>query len=199
MFSGIVYCKARVRSFRPSGGGKYIELCAEKPVLRPVKGMSIAVNGVCLTAVRFSGLRVFGAEVSAETYEVTSLKSLRPGAVVNIEFPVTPDTFLSGHIVQGHVDAAGQVVSIDKKKNNTVLKVSFPQKFSKYLVEKGSVCVDGVSLTVFNVKKKSFDVSVIPETLASTIIGGYRPGVKLNIEFDIIGKYAEKFMKGRKK
>lgn len=199
MFSGIVYCRARVRSFRHSGGGKYIELSAEKPVIKPVRGMSIAVNGVCLTAVRFSGLRVFGAEVSAETCAVTALKYLRPGALVNIEFPVTPDTFLSGHIVQGHIDAEGKVVRMDRRKNDTVLRVSFPARFSKYAVEKGSVCVDGVSLTAFNVKKGMCDFSVIPETLASTVIGGYKPGDKVNIEFDVIGKYVEKFVKGKEK
>lgn len=198
MFSGIVYCKARVRAARPAGSGRYMELMTEKPLLKPVRGMSIAVNGVCLTAVRFSGLRVFGADVSSETYDVTALKHLKTGSVANIEFPVTPDSFLSGHIVQGHVDACGAVVSLNKRKNDTVLTVSYPQGFSKYLVEKGSVCVDGVSLTAFNIRKGMFDVSVIPETLSSTVIGGYKTGVKVNIEFDIIGKYTEKFMRGKK-
>jgi riboflavin synthase len=192
MFRGIVYCKGRIKSARASGKGKTIDIMLEKEIINAEKGMSVAVNGACLTAVSFAGKMQFSADVSAETLEKTVLKKIKPGAAVNIEFPLTADKFLSGHIVQGHVDAAGKVESLKKEKGNTVLTVSYPKEFDKYVVEKGSVAVDGISLTAYNLKPGIFSVAVIPETLSNTILGGYKAGDEVNLEFDIIGKYVEK-------
>lgn len=192
MFSGIIYCTGRIKSARPSGKGKILEIILTKEILRPEKGMSIAVNGACLTAVSFAGKMQFTADVSAETLKKTVLKNIKPGSIVNVEFPLTADKFLSGHIVQGHVDAAGKVESLKKEKGNTVLTVSYPKEFDKYVVEKGSISVDGISLTAFDLKAGRFSVAVIPETLEKTILGGYKPGHEVNLEFDIIGKYVEK-------
>ncbi len=192
MFSGIIYCTGRVKSARPSGKGKILEIILTKEILQPEKGMSIAVNGACLTAVSFAGKMQFSADVSAETLEKTVLNKIKPGTTVNIEFPLTADKFLSGHIVQGHVDTAGKVDSLKKEKGNTVLTVSYPKEFDKYVVEKGSISVDGISLTAYGLKPGQFLVAVIPETLEKTILGGYKPGDAVNLEFDIIGKYVEK-------
>lgn len=198
MFSGIIYCTGRIKSSRPSGKGRIIDVLLSKEIINPEKGMSIAVNGACLTAAAFTGKMQFSADVSAETLEKTVLGSIKPGAHVNIEFPLTADKFLSGHIVQGHVDAAGKVQSLQKEKGNTILTVSYPKEFDKYVVEKGSISVDGVSLTAYDLKPGKFSVAVIPETLKNTILGGYKTGDKVNLEFDIIGKYVEKQLKGRK-
>jgi riboflavin synthase len=198
MFSGVIYCPGRVKSVRAGGRGRVIEVALSKEILNPGKGMSIAVNGACLTATAFNGKREFTADVSAETLDKTVLKDIRPGDEVNVEFPLTADKFLSGHIVQGHVDTTGTVESLKKEQGDTVLRVSYPPEFDKYIVEKGSVAVDGVSLTAVDVKKAGFSVAVIPETLENTITGKYKTGDKVNIEFDVIGKYVEKQLEGRK-
>lgn len=198
MFSGIIYCKGRVRGSRHSGKGKILDMQLSKDIISPEKGMSIAVNGACLTAVSFAGKTQFSADVTAETLQKTALKDLRPGMEANIEFPLTADKFLSGHVVQGHVDAVGKVASLKKEKGNTQLTVAYPEEFDKYVVEKGSIAVDGVSLTVINAKPGKFSVAVIPETLNNTILGGYKPGAAVNLEFDIIGKYVEKQMGGKR-
>ncbi|MCX7698513.1 MAG: riboflavin synthase, partial [Candidatus Goldbacteria bacterium] len=158
------------------------------------RGMSIAVNGVCLTVVSFNGLRIFSVDITEETIKKTTFNNIGYGKNVNIELPVTPESFLSGHIVQGHIDAIGVINSLKKETGNTILKIEFPEKFSKYLVEKGSIAVDGVSLTAFDVKKNVFKVSIIPETLNVTIIGEYKKDDKVNLEFDIIGKYVENML-----
>ncbi len=192
MFSGIVYCRARVKAIRASGSGKVVELAAEKQLVNPEKGMSIAVNGVCLTAASFKAKNTFAADVSAETLSRTTLKGLMPAHQVNIELPLTADRFLSGHIVQGHVDTTGRVESLKREKGNTLLTVSYPSGYNKYLVEKGSIAVDGVSLTAYNTGNGVFTVAVIPETLENTIMNGYKKGTAVNLEFDIIGKYVIK-------
>jgi riboflavin synthase len=195
MFSGIIYCRGRIKSVRPSGRGRVIAVALTKEIPNPERGMSIAVNGACLTAVSFAGRMEFSADVSAETLDKTVLSGIRPGKEVNVEFPLTADKFLSGHLVQGHVDTAGKVASLKKGKGDTALKIDFPPEFGRYIVEKGSVAVDGASLTAYDVKKGGFSVAVIPETLENTIIGGYKAGDAVNLEFDVIGKYVEKQLK----
>ena len=189
MFSGIVYDKGKVKSRRAKGKNVQLTITLGKDIPRPEKGMSIAVNGSCLTAVSFRGKREFSADISGETIKKTSLKSVKNSDILNIEYPLTADKFLSGHIVQGHVDTEGKVESLKKKGADLLLEVSFPAEYNKFLVEKGSVAVDGISLTVFNVRKNRFTVSIIPETVKSTIIGNYKRGRSVNLEFDIIGKY----------
>ena len=195
MFSGIIYCTGRVKGVRPAGKGKLIEVLLSREIINPERGMSIAVNGACLTAVSFTGKMQFSADVSAETMEKTTLLNIKPGTNVNIEFPLTADKFLSGHIVQGHVDTEGKIESLKKEKGDTTLVVSYPKEFGKYIVEKGSIAVDGISLTAFNTKAGKFSAAVIPETMQNTILSGYKTGDAVNLEFDIIGKYVEKQMK----
>jgi riboflavin synthase len=196
MFSGIVYDTGRIRSVRPSAGGaKVITVALKKPLKNHEKGMSVAVDGACLTAVSFKGKMEFSADVSAETLKRTTLGTKKTGAEVNVELPLTADKFLSGHLVQGHVDCAGKVRSLEKSGAGAILKINYPPEYSAYIIEKGSVTVSGISLTAFDVSGSSFTVSVIPETLRSTIIRNLKTGDEVNLEFDLIGKYVEKFVK----
>jgi riboflavin synthase len=192
VFSGIVFDLAKVKAVRSKGGLKVFEIKLNKNIKNAEKGMSIAINGVCLTASLIKNAREFAADVTAETMKKSTLSVLRTGSSVNVEFPVTPDGFLSGHIVQGHVDCAGEIKSVDKKNGNVVISVNYPEKFARYIMEKGSVTVDGISLTAFDVKKDSFKVSVIPETFKATNVKFYNKGTKVNLEFDIISKYVER-------
>jgi riboflavin synthase len=194
MFTGIIYCKGRIKKIITLNKGKNIEIFSEKEINNIHRGMSIAINGICLTVVSFSGLRMFSVDVSKETIEKTNLKYIGYNKNINIELPVTLETYLSGHIVQGHVDTTGIVRALKKEMGDTVMEVEFPDKFSRYIVEKGSVAVDGVSLTAFDVKKNMFKVAIIPETLNATIVGEYKKNDKVNLEFDIIGKYIEKML-----
>jgi riboflavin synthase len=196
MFSGIVYDTGRIRAVKSSpGGAKIITVSLNRPIMNREKGMSIAVDGACLTAVSFRGAREFSADVSQETLKCTTTGSRKPGDGVNIEFPLTADKFLSGHIVQGHVDCTGKVISLRSAGRGAVLKVGYPEQYSGYLIEKGSVTVSGISLTAYNVGGSSFTVAVIPETLASTTVKNLKTGDEINLEFDLIGKYVEKFIK----
>lgn len=199
MFSGIVYDTGRVKAIRQGSGVKVLTIALSKEILKPEKGMSIAVNGACLTAVSFKGIKEFSADVTEETLKKTVLKSVKPGDEVNVEFPLTLDKFLSGHLVQGHVDCTGKVAGVEKSGDKTILSVSYPKEFDKYMIEKGSVAISGISLTAYNIKNNSFDVSVIPETWKSTIVRNLKRGDEVNLEFDVIGKYVEKFLSLKKK
>lgn len=194
MFSGIIYDLGRLKSIRQGSGVKILTIALSKEIIKPEKGMSIAVNGACLTAVSFKGLREFSADVTEETLKKTVLKSIKPGDEVNVEFPLTLDKFLSGHLVQGHVDCTGKTAGVKKTGDNIVLSISHPKEFGKYIIEKGSVTVSGISLTAYNVKNNSFDIAIIPETWKSTIVKNLKKGDEVNLEFDIIGKYVEKFL-----
>lgn len=161
-------------------------------------GASIAVNGVCLTAVAVSK-ESFAADLAPETLSRSNLGDLAAGSRVNLERPVTPATRLSGHIVQGHVDATGEVVALDALGDgNWWLKVRVPKSLDRYLVEKGSVTLDGISLTIAaidgDVSGAVIGVTVIPHTFANTTIGAARVGTKLNIEVDVLAKHIEKLL-----
>ena len=157
-------------------------------------GDSISVNGCCLTVVSNDD-GAFTADVMKETLDKTSLGSLEPGAQVNLERAVTPATRLGGHIVQGHVDGTGTVVSRTPSEHWEVVEVSLPADLERYLVPKGSITVDGISLTVVEVRPDSFTVSLIPETLARTTLGARQPGETVNLEVDVIAKYVEKMVR----
>jgi riboflavin synthase len=161
-------------------------------------GASIAVNGVCLTAVAVSK-ESFAADLAPETLSRSNLGDLAAGSRVNLERPVTPASRLSGHIVQGHVDATGEVVALDALGDgNWWLKVRVPKSLDRYLVEKGSVTLDGISLTIAaidgDVSGAVIGVTVIPHTFANTTIGAARVGTKLNIEVDVLAKHIEKLL-----
>ena len=196
MFSGIIYDLGRVKVIRQGSGVKILTIALSKEILKPERGMSIAINGACLTAVSFKGVKEFSADVTEETLKKTVLKAIKPGDEVNVEFPLTLDKFLSGHLVQGHVDCTGKVAGMEKSGDKTVLSISHPKEFGKYIIEKGSVTVSGISLTAYNVKNNSFDIAIIPETWKSTIVKNLKRGDEVNLEFDVIGKYVEKFLSG---
>ncbi|QEV16996.1 riboflavin synthase [Streptomyces alboniger] len=159
-------------------------------------GDSIAVNGVCLTVVEHEGDE-FTADVMAETLNRSSLGALTVGSRVNLERPTSVGARLGGHIVQGHVDAVGTVVAREPSENWEIVKVSLPAGLSRYVVEKGSITVDGVSLTVVDAGPDYFTISLIPTTLALTTLGIKQPGDPVNLEVDIIAKYVERLLGGR--
>ncbi len=199
MFTGIIQDTGKIKSKTTRGKNIRLGILTGKDIPSREKGMSVAINGACLTAVLFKGKNRFEADITRETAEKTNIKKLKPGTEVNIEYPLTAEKFLSGHIVQGHVDTQGKALDIKKQPGEFILKISYPAEFTPYIIEKGSVTIDGVSLTAFDVGKTSFKISIIPETAAATIIGKYKKGDEVNLEFDIIGKYVKKqISKGRK-
>ncbi len=161
-------------------------------------GRSIAVNGTCLTVIELSpASESFSAELSPETVERTNLGSLRRGNLVNLELPLRFSDRLDGHFVLGHIDTVGEIVSISRKEQGAVFRFRVSKEYARYLIEKGSVALDGISLTVFNIREGEFDVAVIPHTLAQTNFQDRRPGDTVNVEFDVLGKYIEKLLKHR--
>jgi riboflavin synthase len=156
-------------------------------------GDSIAVNGCCLTVAERDG-DTWTADVMQETLDKTSLAGVQPGDKVNLERAVTPTTRLGGHIVQGHVDGVGTIASRTPSEHWEAVDVSMPSELARYLVDKGSVTVDGVSLTVVEARADGFTVSLIPETLARTTLGSRRPGDRVNLEVDILAKHVEKLL-----
>ena len=195
MFTGIIEELGRVVEFAPgSGGGAKLRIACKDVMPDVTPGASIAVNGVCLTAVDFyeDG---FGADLAPETLLRSNLGDLRAGSVVNLERPVTPVTRLSGHIVQGHVDATGVVLGLALEGNSTILQVQAPADFDRYLIDKGSIAVDGISLTVVDPAGDGFSVAVIPATLSKTTLSRKRPGDAVNMEADMIGKHIFHYLK----
>jgi riboflavin synthase len=160
------------------------------------EGDSVAVNGVCLTAVEPSNGR-FTADLTAETLARSALGSLSSGDTVNLELPLRPSDRLGGHIVQGHVDGVGHVASVADVAGGREVRFDVPAGLLRYVVEKGSIAVDGVSLTVTTVDDGSFGVALIPETLERTTLGRARKGGPVNLEVDVIAKHVEKLVVGR--
>lgn len=156
---------------------------------------SVSVNGVCLTVVART-VDSLAFDLSPETLARTSLGRLAPGHAVNLERPVTLATRLGGHLVQGHVDGVGELVALDANESGATLTVRVPRDLGRYIVEKGSVTVDGISLTAFNLRDDTFDVALIPHTLAVTTMGSATPGDPLNIEVDVVARYVEQLLTG---
>jgi riboflavin synthase len=198
MFTGIVEELGIVAGVEDQGDAVRLTLAADAVLEDAAPGDSIAVNGCCLTVVAVStgptGDRTWTADVMQETLDRTSLADVRPGDRVNLERAVTLATRLGGHVVQGHVDGVGRIVSRTPSEHWDVVEISLPDGLGRYLVEKGSIAVDGVSLTVVDVREASFTVSLIPETLARTTLGGRRPGDPVNLEADILAKHVEKLL-----
>jgi riboflavin synthase len=161
--------------------------------LEVADGDSVAVNGVCLTATGV-GNGGFDADVMPETLRRTSLGQLAPGDHVNVELPLRPSDRLGGHVVQGHVDGTGTIESITDEGLAKLVRIAVPPELLRYVVERGSIAVDGVSLTVFGVDDDGFTVSLIPETLERTTLGLARPGRTVNLEVDVLAKYVEKLV-----
>lgn len=159
------------------------------------KGMSIAVNGTCLTALSDSTKKSFSIEAMPETLEKTALGQLNIGNLVNLELPATPTTFLSGHIVQGHVDNVSKLLGIKVKGNSRILKFSTSPDVARYIVSKGSMTVNGISLTVIDAANNHFTVGIIPYTWENTMLHTIKSGDFVNIEVDILAKYLERLLK----
>ncbi|HEX3561116.1 MAG TPA: riboflavin synthase [Pyrinomonadaceae bacterium] len=193
MFTGIIEELGRVRSVERRGEGVRMTVEARVVAEGTREGDSIAVNGVCLTAldVRKDS---FAADGSRETLQRSTLGLLRAGSFVNLERAVTPETRLGGHIVQGHVDARGRFISAEEHGGSWTVRVAYPPEVARYLVFKGSVAVEGISLTVAGLMDEYFEVAIIPKTWAVTNLSTLRAGDPLNLEADIIAKYVERIL-----
>lgn len=196
MFTGIILAVGKIAAVQPKGGDFRLKIATGKLALEDVTlGDSIAVNGVCLTAVEL-GVDYFCADVSNETISRTSLKTAQVGASVNLELALTPSTRMGGHIVSGHVDGLGSVVSIKQDGRSYRYQFKAPDGLAKYIAEKGSICINGVSLTVNNVNGATFDVNIVPHTLQETTLGELVVGKQVNLEVDLLARYMERLMKG---
>jgi len=193
MFTGIVVELGRIVSMDWHGEGAVIAVRAPTVSADARHGDSIAVSGVCLTVTEVDG-DVFTADVMKETFDRSALGSLAVGDEVNLEPAVTPATRLGGHIVQGHVDGVGTVLSRTPGQRWEDVRIGLPDGLARYVVEKGSIGVDGISLTVTAVDERSFQVSLIPTTLALTTLGRKQVGALVNLEVDVIAKYVEKLV-----
>ena len=194
MFTGIVQGVGRIRSVEPRGGDvtMWIET-GTVPLADVATGGSIALNGCCLTAVELEP-RAFKADLSRETLTLTTAGAWQPGTAVNLEKALTAGQALGGHYVTGHVDGVGQVVSRHDDARSVRVEFEVPAELARYIARKGSVTVDGVSLTVNGASGTRFDVNLVPHTLEVTILGGYQPGTRVNLEVDIIARYLERLV-----
>jgi riboflavin synthase len=196
MFTGIVEELGTVETLEDQGDAVRLTLRGPHVTVDARLGDSISVNGCCLTVAQRDG-ETFTADVMRETLDKTSLGALVPGAPVNLERAVQATARLGGHIVQGHVDATGSVVRREPSEHWELVEISLPVELSRYLVDKGSITVDGVSLTVVSAGEDRFSVSLIPETLARTTLGTKQPGDPVNLEVDVIAKYVERLLDHR--
>ncbi len=194
MFTGIVEEIGKVKSVQRSGSSSFIEIEAKKVLEGTQIGDSIAVNGVCLTVTQLSNTH-FRADVMNETLDRSSLGSLNSGSPVDLERAMAANGRFGGHIVSGHIDGTGTISDITSDGIAVWYTVSASSDILRYIVEKGSVAIDGISLTVAKVTDSSFSVSIIPHTAAQTVLGTKKVGDIVNLENDIIGKYVEKLMK----
>lgn len=193
MFTGLIEELGTVKALtQASQSGKLTITCHK--VLEGAKlGDSIAVNGVCLTAVRI-GNGEFDADVMAETLNRSSLGILKPGSQVNLERALTLSSRLGGHLVQGHIDGVGSIGDIRQVGIAHIYRIKSPRELMKYIVPKGSIAIDGISLTVVDIEADSFSVSIIPHTGQATTLGFKKPGERVNLETDILGRYVERLL-----
>jgi riboflavin synthase len=196
MFTGIIEGLGTIAGVRPAGQGKRLTIQADFSLQGTRLGDSIAVNGACLTAVHLADRR-FEADVSPETIARTALAEVRTGERVNLERSLRLSDRIDGHLVAGHVDGTGVIASRQPVGNAVVVTIDAPEELTRHMIVKGSVAVDGVSLTINTLEAGSFAVAVIPHTSALTTIGFKPAGERVNIETDMIGKYVEKFLSAR--
>jgi riboflavin synthase len=194
MFTGIIKAIGTVERIEPQGGDLRLTITSSGlPWQEFAVGESIAVNGVCLTATGYTNSG-FESDVSVETMNVTSLKNLTAGSKVNLEPSVSLGERLGGHLVSGHVDCVASIKARDTDARSVKLDIEVPPEYRRYIARKGSVCVDGVSLTVNAVSANTFSVNIIPHTAAETIIGDYQAGTTVNIEVDLLARYLERLL-----
>jgi len=197
MFTGIIEELGTIESFRAHEGGAKMIVSADLVTSDSSDGDSIAVNGVCLTALEIKP-GSFAADLSQETLDRSTLGDLRIGSRVNLERAVTPSTRLGGHIVQGHVDARGEFAYAESHGDFWTVRIGYPNEISQYLVYKGSIAVEGISLTIADLGNSTFDIAVIPKTWELTNLSTLKAGDSVNLEADVIAKYVERMMSGRK-
>lgn len=195
MFTGIIEEKGLVKELKLSAQSARIWLTG-KIIFEDLKlGDSVAVNGLCLTVAERKG-DLWMADVMPETLKRSNLGSLKAGDYVNLERAMKADGRFGGHMVSGHIDGVGKITAIRKNENAVIFEISADQKLTDYMIEKGSISIDGISLTIIFVNVLSFGVSVIPHTLKETVLGDKKAGDLVNLENDLIGKYIKKFMSG---
>ena len=196
MFTGIIEELGTVKALRRSGGSARLTLSAVTVLEGTALGDSICVNGVCLTVVEMGG-KDFSADVAVETLRVTNLGELTPGSPVNLERALRLSSRIGGHLVSGHIDAVGRIRG--KREEGTGWRLIFdaPEQVLRYVIKKGSIAIDGVSLTVADVDRTGFSVAMIPHTAKLTTLGHKTAGDTVNLEADLIGKYVERLLEGR--
>lgn len=198
MFTGIIQSVGTIAALESRGGDVRLRMRTGKLDLADVRlGDSIAVNGVCLTAVDLPG-DGFAADVSRETLSLTTLGDLVPGSRVNLEKALTLATRLGGHLVSGHVDGVGRVVERRDDARSVRFVVEAPAELARYIAHKGSICVDGTSLTVNAVSGARFDLNIVPHTLQETIMADYSPDTRVNLEVDLLARYLERLLLGER-
>ena len=194
MFTGIIEALGTIAELKPAGGDIRLYIRTGKLPLDDVAlGDSIATNGVCLTVVELPG-DGFWADVSQETLAMTTVQSWRSGQVVNLEKALMPTSRLGGHIVSGHIDGVGEVISHVERGRAWQLKIKAPEPLAKYIAQKGSITIDGTSLTVNAVSGAHFELTIVPHTLEETVIDQYQAGTQVNLEVDLIARYLERLL-----
>lgn len=196
MFTGLVEEKGILKEKIPSGDGYQFVIEANKIMTDLKIGSSVAVNGCCLTVVKIKG-NSFAVDTIEETLNKTNLGVLNPGMKVNLERPLTTEARLGGHFVLGHIDTVGKIEDVKESSNSHWMTISFPENFKHYLIYVGSVAIDGVSMTVAELKDNVFSVGIIPHTWNETIFADKKIGDTVNLEFDVLGKYVERIMNGK--
>lgn len=195
MFTGIIESTGRVSAVEKRGGDRRLVIEAPAAFLKDVRlGDSIACSGVCLTVAARSRRR-FDADVSVETLAATTAREWRPGTALNLEKALSLGKPLGGHLVSGHVDGVGKLLARSEQARSRLLRFSVPAGLLRYVARKGSVCIDGVSLTVNKIKKMGFEVNIVPHTLRQTTLGCLEAGDAVNIEVDLIARYLERLLK----
>src|SRR3954469_414212 len=197
MFTGIIEEVGKVTSIKQEGGSRRLTVAASELVKELTKGASIAVSGVCLTAVEY-GTNFFAADLAEETWKRTSFSRIKEGARVNLELPMRADGRFGGHMVQGHVDGTGTFQSLDRIKgaDDFWLRIEIPTELARYVIYKGSLSIEGISLTVAKIEGTEVTVAIIPHTIKMTNLGSLKSGNPVNLEVDMIAKYVEKMMRG---
>jgi riboflavin synthase len=197
MFTGIIAEVGRVASIVNKNGNRRLTIAASQLVKGLKKGHSISVSGVCLTAVQITP-KSFAADLAEETWNITSFSRIKKGALINLERPMPANGRFDGHIVQGHVDGTGKFLALERipDADNYWLHIEIPPELARYVIFKGSLCIEGISLTVAKIEGTQVTVAIIPHTAKMTNLHSLKPGDPVNLEVDVIAKYVEKMLRG---
>lgn len=196
MFTGLVEETGIIKSTKQKGGSVIFTIQGKKTIKTLRVDHSIAIEGVCLTVIKRTA-KTFNVQAVEETLKKTTLGKLRIGSHINLERPLLPSDRLGGHFVLGHVDGIGKVTKLEYRESSWIFWIQVPKKFANYLVPVGSIAVNGISLTMAEVKSNSFSVSIIPHTMEVTTFKLLKPGTAVNLEFDVLGKYVKRLFEAR--